>query len=156
MIRMAIQKKANKEDAVSPVIGVMLMLVVTIVIAAVVAAFATGMGSDVETVPSAALKVNVVDSSSGDTLYLSSISGDRIDLNKVTVIVYKGGSKLVTYTNPSKLPGVGQYLESGETIDVKKAAGSSSSLSVSKGDIVEVVVQYDASSILYDKEVTVE
>ena len=34
----------KKEDAVSPVIGVMLMLVVTIVIAAVVAAFASGMG----------------------------------------------------------------------------------------------------------------
>ena len=153
---MAIMKKANKEDAVSPVIGVMLMLVVTIVIAAVVAAFATGMGDDVESVPSAALKATIVDSSSGDLLYLNSISGDRIDLNKVTVIVYKSGSKLATYTNPSKLPGVGQYLDAGETIDVKKASGSSSSFSVSKGEIVEVVVQYDASSILYDKEVTVQ
>jgi len=36
----------RKEDAVSPVIGVMLMLVVTIVIAAVVTAFATGMAGD--------------------------------------------------------------------------------------------------------------
>ena len=151
---MVIQKKANKEDAVSPVIGVMLMLVVTIVIAAVVAAFATGMGDDVESVPSAALKATV-DSSTG-VLYLSSISGDRIDLNKVTVIVYKDGSKLATYTNPSKLPGVGQYLDAGESIDVKKASGSSSSFSVSKGEIVEVIVQYDASSILYDKEVTVQ
>jgi len=34
------------EDAVSPVIGVMLMVVVTIVIAAVVTAFATGMAGD--------------------------------------------------------------------------------------------------------------
>ena len=76
-------KKSNKEDAVSPVIGVMLMLVVTIVIAAVVAAFATGMGSGMETVPSAALKSTVLEDGS---VYLSSISGDEIDLNKVKTI----------------------------------------------------------------------
>ena len=49
----------KKEDAVSPVIGVMLMLVVTIVIAAVVAAFAGGLGSDVEMAPTAALDIDV-------------------------------------------------------------------------------------------------
>lgn len=38
-------------DAVSPVVGVMLMLVVTIVIAAVVSAFAGGMGSSQQKVP---------------------------------------------------------------------------------------------------------
>ena len=38
----------KKEDAVSPVIGVMLMLVVTIVIAAVVAAFAGGLATETE------------------------------------------------------------------------------------------------------------
>ena len=48
----------KKEDAVSPVIGVMLMLVVTIVIAAVVAAFAGGLGSDVEMAPTAALDID--------------------------------------------------------------------------------------------------
>ena len=152
---MTVMKKSNKEDAVSPVIGVMLMLVVTIIIAAVVAAFATGLGNDVESIPNAALKATV-DSSTG-VLYLSSISGDRIDLNKVTVTVYDDDdSKLATYFNPSELPGVGRYLESGETIDVKKASGSSTSLSVSRGDVVEVIVQYDASSILYDREVVVE
>lgn len=38
--------KNRKEDAVSPVIGVMLMLVVTVVIAAVVVMFATGTAGD--------------------------------------------------------------------------------------------------------------
>ncbi len=153
-------KKAQKEDAVSPVIGVMLMLVVTIVIAAVVAAFATGMGSGMETVPSAALKSTVLEDGS---VYLSSISGDEIDLNKVTVIVYyttiengEETQKKQSFFNPSKLPGVGKSLESGETIDVAKASETSSSLSLTKGDIVEVVVQYDSSSILYDEEVIVE
>ena len=39
----------NKDNAVSPVVGVMLMLVITIVIAAVVSVFAGGVIGDVET-----------------------------------------------------------------------------------------------------------
>ena len=50
-----IQKKS--EDAVSPVIGVMLLLVVTIVIAAVVAVFASGVGADAEPAPTTVLDV---------------------------------------------------------------------------------------------------
>ncbi|HJJ48536.1 MAG TPA: type IV pilin N-terminal domain-containing protein [Methanocorpusculum sp.] len=43
--------KERKESAVSPVVGVMLMLVVTIIIAGVVAAFAGGLGSTEKTAP---------------------------------------------------------------------------------------------------------
>jgi hypothetical protein len=45
----------KKDDAVSPVVGVMLMLVVTIVIAAMVSAFAGGLGSNQEKVPQASI-----------------------------------------------------------------------------------------------------
>jgi archaeal type IV pilus assembly protein PilA len=47
--------KENKEKAVSPVIGVMLMLVVVIIIAAVVSAFAGGAVSGVKKVPQATI-----------------------------------------------------------------------------------------------------
>ena len=50
-----IRKKS--EDAVSPVIGVMLMLVITILIAAVVAAFAGGLGADAEPAPTTVVDV---------------------------------------------------------------------------------------------------
>ena len=56
---MAIMKKAQKEDAVSPVIGVMLMLVVTIIIAAVVTAFSSGLVTDIEKAPNAVLDVDL-------------------------------------------------------------------------------------------------
>ena len=49
--------QTKSEDAVSPVIGVMLMLVVTIIIAAVVAAFAGGVGADAEPAPVTVLNV---------------------------------------------------------------------------------------------------
>ena len=45
-----------KDDAVSPVIGIMLMLVVTIVIAAVVAAVASGLVTSTEPAPTAIVK----------------------------------------------------------------------------------------------------
>jgi len=56
----SIQKRTEKRDsAVSPVVGVMLMLVVTIIIAAVVAAFAGGLVTNTEATPIASLDVNI-------------------------------------------------------------------------------------------------
>ena len=54
-------RRTEKEDAVSPVIGVMLMLVVTIIIAAVVAAFAGGLASDTDAADSAIIKLDSYD-----------------------------------------------------------------------------------------------
>lgn len=48
-----IQRYKKSEDAVSPVIGVMLMLVVTVVIAAVITGFATGFAGDTDKTPMA-------------------------------------------------------------------------------------------------------
>ena len=50
----------TKEDAVSPVVGVMLMLVVTIIIAAVVSAFAGGMASSQDKVPQASISASEI------------------------------------------------------------------------------------------------
>jgi len=65
----------NYESAVSPVVGVMLMLVVTIIIAAVVSAFAGGIGSSQQKVPQVNLKAEYSQShgmkiyhNGGDTL----------------------------------------------------------------------------------------
>jgi len=44
-------KQNTKDNAVSPVVGVMLMLVVTIILAAVVASFAGGISGNAETTP---------------------------------------------------------------------------------------------------------
>lgn len=49
--------RKKSEDAVSPVIGAMLLLVVTIVIAAVVAVFASGVGTGAEPAPTTVLDI---------------------------------------------------------------------------------------------------
>jgi len=49
----------SRDAAVSPVIGVMLMLVVTIIIAAVVSSFAGGLGTTKDTTPTVTLKADL-------------------------------------------------------------------------------------------------
>ena len=46
--------KFEREEAVSPVIGVILMVAITVILAAVIAAFVFGMAGDVETTKSVA------------------------------------------------------------------------------------------------------
>lgn len=71
-----------KEDAASPVIGVMLMLVVTVVIAAVIAGFATGMAGDsTATTPMALLEVDN-----------PQLTGEYLNTFD---IVHKGGDEMV-------------------------------------------------------------
>lgn len=79
----------KSDDAISPVIGVMLMLVITVIIAAVITGFATGLVTDSEPAPTAVLDV-VIDSKYkaledyGSTLFgpdfhIVHVSGDPID-----------------------------------------------------------------------------
>jgi len=50
----------SKEDAVSPVIGVILMVAVTVILAAVIAAFVFGMGSNVQKTKSVAATAQII------------------------------------------------------------------------------------------------
>ena len=79
----------RKEDAVSPVIGVMLMLVIVLIIAAVISVFASGLVSDTSTAPSAVIEVGEYafgDPSGQD--YMTSItfkhvSGDSLNIDNL-------------------------------------------------------------------------
>jgi len=73
--------ESMKEEAVSPVVGVMLMLVVTIIIAALVSAFAGGMAGSEKATPSMVME-GVYSQSGGMTI--SHAGGDPIALSEVT------------------------------------------------------------------------
>ena len=80
---------AGKEDAVSPVIGVMLMIVVTVVIAAVVVMFSTGMAGDsTATTPMALFE------SSNQQVIDGNIEGTPVKLLKTFDLVHKGGDEV--------------------------------------------------------------
>ena len=102
------QKKSD--DAVSPVVGVMLMIVITVVIAAVITTFATGVTSDAEAAPVAVLDVEIyeyyqaLDSSGGPDFHISHISGDPIDTKDITIQLsweHNGKSYFSTYSADS-------------------------------------------------------
>lgn len=81
----------KNDDAVSPVVGVMLMLVVTIIIAAIVSAFAGGLGGTSDAPPNAAIGGEF---SIDGGMIITHLGGEPIALQAVTF-----------YTVPSDLFG---------------------------------------------------
>jgi len=70
----------NKDEAVSPVVGVMLMLVVTIIIAAVVSGFAGGLAGNTDKTPQASITAKeIVINEAYDT-----VTVNQMDPNPVT------------------------------------------------------------------------
>ncbi|GAB7016614.1 type IV pilin N-terminal domain-containing protein [Methanogenium cariaci] len=74
----------KNEEAVSPVIGVMLMIVVTIIIAAVVSGFAGGMTSSESKVPNAAFTVHPNLNGNG-TIAFHQTGGNELMLDEILV-----------------------------------------------------------------------
>ena len=138
----------KKEDAVSPVIGVMLMLVVTIVIAAVVAAFASGLGGDVEAAPTAILDIDIY---SDGKVKISSLSGDSLITKEITVKLQDvtSGEQLGSTTT---LTHSDSYFTPGSTTTVPTGAD----LTSYKNKHVTVVVLSEGKHVVVNKEVIVK
>ena len=110
----SIQKRTEQRDsAVSPVVGVMLMLVVTIIIAAVVAAFAGGLVTNTEKAPTAVLDVKILSAANvGGTMShtyapdftIDHLSGDPISTSDIRLEFRWSNSTgynfLTTYDGP--------------------------------------------------------
>ena len=103
-----IQKKSD--DAVSPVIGVMLMLVMTVIVAAVITIFATGTVADTEPAPTAVLDVKIYDyyqaipGTGGPDFHITQISGDALDTKNLEIRLsweHDGKSYFSTYSADS-------------------------------------------------------
>ncbi|MBQ3570230.1 MAG: type IV pilin N-terminal domain-containing protein [Methanocorpusculum sp.] len=143
-----IQMKKQNEDAVSPVIGVMLMLVVTIVIAAVVAAFAGGLATEAEPVPAAVLDADVY---AGDqTLVLRSFSGENLRSDETNVKVQDGKGNLLA--TGSLDPSISAYFSPGMTQTINLDVTGS----LDYGQYVNVLVIVDGKHIVLNKEVLVK
>lgn len=76
------QTLISDENAVSPVVGVMLMLVVTIIIAAVVSGFAGGLSGTTQKAPQVTLKTEAYN---GNYILIEHLGGDPIATDSITV-----------------------------------------------------------------------
>ncbi|OPX69471.1 MAG: hypothetical protein A4E37_00462 [Methanoregulaceae archaeon PtaB.Bin056] len=80
-------QKRDREQAVSPVVGVMLMLVVVIIIAAVVSAFAGGIAGGQKKVPQAAIQAEFSITSG---MEIRHAGGDPLPMNDLEVVIWDG------------------------------------------------------------------
>ena len=79
---MDLKQLLNDDDAVSPVIGVILMVAITVILAAVIATFVLGLGDSLSnTAPQASFSFDYDNASGdpGDTLTVTHDGGDAID-----------------------------------------------------------------------------
>ena len=76
---MRLKQLLADDDAVSPVIGVILMVAITVILAAVIASFVLGLGDSQETAPNASLNFEYIEDSGGDSLQVTKSGGDEID-----------------------------------------------------------------------------
>jgi FlaG/FlaF family flagellin (archaellin) len=100
--------KRLNETAVSPVIGVMLMIVVTVIIAAVVSAFAGGYSDDDRKAPTAVISCDAIE---GGLLFTHK-SGDFVELVDVIVVLTNGEDtrRFYAITDLEKVsPTIGSY-----------------------------------------------
>lgn len=115
-----------EDRALSPVIGVILLVGITVILVAVVGGLVTDFGSDVAVTPNAQLSTNLSDGS--NTTALTHESGD--DLNPENVEIELGG-------NTTKLSGQNDapegLLQAGDTMNIDADAIKNGS-SLSSGD----------------------
>jgi flagellin-like protein len=88
-------KFLNEEDAVSPVIGVILMVAITVILAAVIAAFVFGMGPP-EQAPQASLRGSAVIMDSVGAIKLDHQGGDSVYLDATHTKVMLDGNVVTT------------------------------------------------------------
>jgi flagellin-like protein len=82
--------------AVSPVIGVVLIVAVTVVLAAVVGAFAIGIGGQTNDAPQAAITADMetAETYGNPKIVLTHASGDKLDVRDLTVRIFVDGQPL--------------------------------------------------------------
>jgi len=97
---MDVKKLIQDDDAVSPVIGVILMVAITFILAAVSATFVLGLGDSLSnTAPQASFSFEFTDSDGGrtvDDVRVTHDGGDSIDASSNSLSVVSSGSTSLT------------------------------------------------------------
>ena len=84
---MDLKKLFTEERAVSPVIGVILMVAITVILAAVIGAFVLGIGGETQETPQASLSFELNETNGDDNVDVEHRAGDTLDFSDITVRV---------------------------------------------------------------------
>ncbi len=150
-------KYLKNEDAVSPVIGVILMVVITVIIAAILAVFAFGIGGPAKA-PEAQLRYLATVGSfpnNGTTALNISVTnsgGDSLILANENFSVYNAATGAIILGNTmDKLFTTSTYLAPGVTLTSPLSPAST------RGDIIEIhVLDIPTGQMVSNTRVTVQ
>lgn len=137
---MELNKFWKDEDAVSPVIGVILMMAITVILAAVVASFVLGIGQQqTHNQPTATFSFSLDHASgSADTLTITHDGGDSIPHERLKVTTDGSGDDAILDTNGNTVQSVawadvdstsytaGQEVTAGTAVTATANSGTSS------------------------------
>jgi flagellin-like protein len=148
---MELKQLFNDDDAVSPVIGVILMVAITVILAAVIATFVLGLGDQVsDTAPQASFSYDYEQSTSDDDSYgggHTSYSGE--DADGLLTITHSGGATL--QADQLSVTGSSTYDTKKGWTDSNSPYGSGSE--VSSGDTLDIwVTNGDGISVVWQNE----
>jgi len=117
----------SNEKAVSPVIGVMLMIVVTVVLAAAVSSFASSTKTQ-DAAPQATFKIASTSQADG-YIQLDHLGGDILSMSGVKILIATGSPEISGYVNMSNVTfsPESDYLRPGDSAKIKFQQTSSSS-----------------------------
>ena len=132
----------KKENAVSPVIGVMLMLTVTIIIAAVITGFAMDLSKETEKTPMAFFEPQYVMVEDGKYIFgLKHKGGDPVRLQDVELTLEQVGG-ISTNQIITVLPGAGGLNDYGERYNpllVRGQEDEKAKAVVTTGNVIQVM-----------------
>ena len=156
-------KMNRNEDAVSPVIGVILMVAITVILAAVIAAFVFGMGAP-DVAPQASIKGSAIASTTGDftAIKIEHQGGDSLALTDTnTKFVIEGSAGTMVGLSGDFEAGENLYImyntttyEIGDSADDVDADYLSTQADLaSSGDIVNVkIIDVSTQQMIADME----
>ncbi|WP_440954182.1 type IV pilin [Methanosarcina sp. Mfa9] len=141
----------KKDDAVSPVIGVVLMVAITVILAAAIGSSVFGQGPS-ESAPQANVDIIVVDN---EHIKLEHLGGDTIVVNdnSTTRIMIANESAGTSEINISQFDN--DYFDVGETqvLNLSTGNGTNFNLAQSNGEFVTVkIVDVKTKQLIADKE----
>ena len=110
----------ERKEAVSPVIGVILMVAITVILAAVIAAFVFGLGDQVEVGPQTSISASGVEIDGHNVVKLDHRGGDRLTLDNTSTRITVDGTPIDGFnvTNNEFTVGDTLYLFANNTDDV--------------------------------------
>ena len=138
------ETESDGTRAVSPVIGVILMVAITVILAAVIGSFVLGLGESVDSAPQASFDFSVNETE--DSLVVTHRGGDTIEINNIEVRV--GGSDATLNNAASGGSALTGSFSTGDTgyVDISGSAGETVDIIYIAGDRESIIASFDIPS----------